>query len=76
MSARPTPLNILLVSDNDRGSLNSEFYARQDIGGGWGVKYALNFAFTEYTATQRLRKNNDRFRHKALLPSFGLTKDF
>lgn len=76
VSARPTPLNLLLVSDNDKGSLNSEFYARQDIGGSWGLKYALNFAFSEYTTTQRLRKDNDRFRHKSLLPSIGLTKDF
>ncbi|MBY0517275.1 MAG: hypothetical protein K2P81_10220 [Bacteriovoracaceae bacterium] len=76
VSARPTPLNLLLISDNDHGSLNSEFYARQDIGGGWGLKYALNFVFSEYTTTQRLRKNNDRFRHKALLPSFGVTRDF
>lgn len=76
VNARPTPLNLLLISDNDRGSLNSEFYARRNLGGGWGLKLAANFAFTEYTADQRLRKGNDRFRHKSLLPSLGITRDF
>ena len=76
VSARPTPFNVLLISDNDRGSLNSEFYALRNLGGGWGLKLAANFAFTEYTTTKRLRKNNDRFRRKSLLPSLGLTRDF
>ncbi len=76
VSARPTPFNLLLISDNDRGSLNSEFYALRNLGGGWGLKIAANFAFTEYTTTSRLRKNNDRFRRKTLLPSLGITRDF
>lgn len=76
VSARPTPFNLLLVSENDRGSLNSEFYVRRNLGNNWGLKIAANFAFTEYTTTKKLRKNNDRFRHKSLLPSIGLTRDF
>lgn len=76
VSARPTPVNLLLISDNDRGSLNSEFYALRHLGDGWGLKIAANFAFTEYTTSQRLRKDNDRFRKKTLLPSLGITKDF
>ncbi len=27
-NAKPTSLNILLVSDNDRGTINSEFFTR------------------------------------------------
>lgn len=76
VSARPTPFNLLLISENDRGSLNSEFYAIRNLGNGWGLKIAANFAFTEYTTTQKLRKNNDRFRRKSLLPSLGVTRDF
>lgn len=76
VSARPTPFNLLLISENDRGSLNSEFYVHRNLGQGWGLKFAANFAFTEYTTTQRLRNNNDRFRRKSLLPSLGLTKNF
>ncbi len=75
-SARPTPVNLLLISENDRGSLNSEFYVRRNLGNNWGLKLAANFAFTEFTTTRRLRKDNDRFRHKSLLPSIGLTRDF
>jgi hypothetical protein len=76
VSARPTPFNLLLVSENDRGSLNSEFYAVRNLGSGWGLKLAANFSFTEYTTKTKLRKNNDRFRRKTLLPSIGLTRDF
>lgn len=76
VSARPTPFNLLLISENDRGSLNSEVYALKNLGAGWGLKLAANFSFTEYTTTKKLRKNNDRFRRKTLLPSIGLTRDF
>lgn len=76
VSARPTPFNLLLVSENDRGSLNSEFYALKNLGSGWGLKLAANFSFTEYTTTSKLRKSNDRFRRKTLLPSIGITRDF
>jgi hypothetical protein len=76
-SAKPTPFNLLLVSDNDLGSLNSEFYARYFFNNNWGIKAALQFLFTEYkteTPVQQLPESNDRFRKKSLLVSIGITR--
>lgn len=76
VSARPTPFNLLLGDDNDRGSLNSELYVHYNFEGGWGAKFGVVHAFTEYTTTQKLRNNNDRFRRKNYLPTLGLTRIF
>jgi hypothetical protein len=76
VSARPSPFNLLLISDNDIGSLNSEFFVKKKLKDGWSLKFGANFAFTEYTTTQKLRNNNDRFRHKSLLPTIGFIRDF
>lgn len=76
VSARPSQFNLLLGDDNDRGSLNSEFYVTRALAGGWAVKLGLIHAFTEYRTSQRLRKDNDRFRRKNYLPSLGISKIF
>lgn len=76
VNARPTEFNLLLGDDNDRGSLNSEFYVTRALAGGWAVKLGLIHAFTEYKTNQRLRKDNDRFRRKNYLPSLGISKIF
>jgi len=78
-TSSPTPFNVLLISDNDRGSLNSEFYAKYHINDRWGVKLAAQFLFVEYTTdkkVQTLPQENDRFRYKSLLPSIGITYKF
>jgi len=77
--AKPSAFNILLISDNDRGSLNSEFYAIYSLKNNWGIKAAAQFHFTEYTTTtevQQFPEPNDRFRNKALLFAFGVTRKF
>ncbi len=74
--AEPTPFNLLLISDNDRGSLNSEFYGRYRINKIWNVKMGIQFLFTEYTTVTKVQedpKPNDRFRNKALLFAAGVT---
>ncbi|HYC83926.1 MAG TPA: hypothetical protein VEB86_01835, partial [Chryseosolibacter sp.] len=74
--ASPTPWNILLISDNDRGSLNSEFYARYTISPVLAIKAGAQFLFTEYTTEAPVQQEpmaNDRFRNKALLFALGLT---
>ena len=74
--ASPTPFNILLVSDNDRGSLNSEFYVRYFLNDRWGIKGGVQFLFTEYTPTSKVQtqpEENDRFRRKSLMFSLGIT---
>lgn len=78
-SAKPTSINILLVGNNDKGSLNSEFYVRYFVKEKLGVKLAYQHLFTEYTTdttVQQLPEANDRFRNKANLFSLGLTKQF
>lgn len=74
-SASPTPFNILLVSDNDRGTLNSEFYAHYFLNKKWGIKLGAQFLFTEYTTqtqVQQFPQANDRFRNKPLLLCVGV----
>jgi len=75
-NAVPTTFNLLLVSDNDRGSLNSEFYTRYSLNELWAVKLGAQFLFTEYTTStkvQQLPEQNDRFRNKSLLVCLGIS---
>ena len=75
-NAKPTSFNILLISDNDRGSLNSELYGKYYWNEKWGVKLAAQFLFTEYTTdteVQQFPEPNDRFRNKSLLIAAGIS---
>ena len=74
VSADPSPFNLLLVSDNDKGSLNSEFFGRYLINDKWGIKGGIQFHFTEYTTDteiQQAPEPNDRFRNKSLMFMVG-----
>ena len=76
IKAKPTSFNILLVSDNDRGSLNSELYLKYFFHEKWAIKTSLQFLFTEYTTetkVQQYPEENDRFRNKSLMFSIGLS---
>ena len=76
---KPTAFNILLISDNDKGSLNSEFYARYFFNEQWGVKAGSQFLFTEYTTeteVQQFPEPNDRFRNKSLMIAVGVSRKF
>jgi long-subunit fatty acid transport protein len=78
-TAKPTSFNVLLIGNNDRGSLNSEFHARYFLKEKLAVKIAYQYLFTEYTTNtlvQQAPKPNDRFRNKASLFSLGITKLF
>lgn len=72
-TAKPTSFNLLLVSDNDLGSLNSELYGRYWLKDNIGLRFGASFQFTEYTTTQKLTFENDRFRNKALMPFVGIS---
>jgi hypothetical protein len=66
----PTRFNLLLTSDNDIGSLNSEFYFRYGITKKIGVRAGYTFLFSEYRTDRELSFNNgqvvnDRYRNKA-----------
>ena len=74
--ASPTAFNVLLISDNDRGSLNSELYFKYLYTNKWAIKTAAQFLFTEYTTetkVQQFPSPNDRFRNKSLLLAVGIS---
>lgn len=74
-TAKPTSFNALLISDNDRGSLNSELFAKYKLNDRWSVKAGAQFLFTEYTTeteVQQYPEPNDRFRRKSLLLGLGI----
>ncbi|MBK8608738.1 MAG: hypothetical protein IPL84_01970 [Chitinophagaceae bacterium] len=75
VTAKPTPFNVLLISDNDRGSLNSELFVRYKWNDSWGVKLGFQFLFMEYTTNGEVQTTpggdkNDRFRKK--MPGVGI----
>ena len=72
-TAKPTTANVLLTSDNDIGSLNSELYLRYWLSPKWAIRGGLTFAFSEYTTSRKLVLDNDRFRAKILMPMIGIT---
>jgi len=74
-TASPTEFNLLRISDNDLGTLNSELYGKYLLNEKWGLKLAIQFLFTEYTTdsqVQQVPEPNDRFRDKSLLFSTGV----
>jgi hypothetical protein len=77
--ASVTSFNVLLISDNDRGSLNSEFYVRYNLKEDWSLKGGAQFVFIEYTTdtdVQQFPEPNDRFRLKSLLFAVGISRKF
>ncbi|MEO6251899.1 MAG: hypothetical protein ABIO79_01225 [Ferruginibacter sp.] len=78
VTAKPTPFNLLLISDNDQGSLNSELFARYKWNDSWGVKLGFQFLFAEYTTDSKVQTTpggdkNDRFRKKMTGIAMGVT---
>lgn len=77
INAKPTKINLLLTSDNDIGSLNSEFYVRFWFHKKWAIRGGYTFYFSEYTTDKKLsfdkgRVQNDRYRLKSGLFLVGL----
>jgi hypothetical protein len=78
VAGSPTRFNVLLTSDNDIGSLNSEFYIQLMIGDRIGFRTGYTFLFSEYTTVRNLsfdqgRINNDRYRYKAGMILLGFS---
>lgn len=74
----PTRLNVLLTSDNDIGSLNSEFFVRYWLKNKFGLKAGFTFLFSEYQLDTKLsfdngRISNDRYRYKSSMAALGIT---
>jgi long-subunit fatty acid transport protein len=79
VSSQPTPFNILLVGYNDRGMLNSEFFARYFFNDRWAIKVAYQHLFTEYTTGTKIQQQpeaNDRFRNTSDMFSIGVSRVF
>lgn len=79
VNAKPTGFNLLLVGNNDKGSLNSQLYLQYRVGKKWGIKAAYQYLFTEYTTdieVQTAPEANDRFRNKASMAFIGVTYKF
>lgn len=71
--AKPTSFNLLLISDNDIGSLNSEIKIKYFLKPNWALNFGGTFIFAEYTTTNKLFKENDRFRQKSFMPMIGVS---
>jgi len=75
-AGKPTVGNFLLVGDNDRGSLNSNFSVRYSVNEQWQVQAGLSYLFTEYSTTNTLTDENNRFRNKSGLAMVGVRYNF
>ena len=79
VSAKPTSFNLLLISDSDKGSLNSEWYASFWVAPKLAVKLGYEFLFSEYTTDSKIQKlpnlneTNDRFRFKSAMIMLGVS---
>lgn len=74
--SNPTSFNVLLIGNNDRGTLNSELYVKYRLNDRWSVKGGLQHLFTEYTTVTKVQQYpepNDRFRNKSYLFSIGVS---
>lgn len=77
--AKPTSPNVLLVGDNDRGSLNSHFYGRYKLNEKIGLNVAYQYLFNELTTNtkvQTIPEANDRFRTKSSQIYVGVSYHF
>jgi len=79
VTAKPTPFNLLLISDSDIGSLNSEWYVSFWATPKLAVKVGYQFLFSEYTTDTKiqqllnLNEANDRFRYKSSMIMLGIS---
>jgi hypothetical protein len=72
--AKPTSLNVLLIGDNDIGTLNSEFYLVYHATEKLGLKLGLSYLFTEYSTDRKYVSgiDNDRYRNKSMGGALGV----
>ncbi len=71
-TAKLSPLNVLLVGDNDKGSLNSEFYVRYWLTEKIALRGGASFIFSEYTTDKPIAFDNSRFRNKSFQPMLAI----
>lgn len=79
VSASPTTFNVLLIDNNDRGSLSSYIYGSYKVTNKVGIKLAYQHLFNELTTTttvQTVPEANDRFRIKSNLAYVAIQYHF
>ncbi len=75
VNASPSTFNLLLVGENDLGSLNSEFYVTYSLNEKLALKAGVQHIFMEYTTDtkiQQLPEPNDRFRITPTVACIGV----
>lgn len=72
-TAKPTSANVLLVGDNDIGSLNSEFFVKYNFTESLGARLGMSMFFSEYTTQLSGFDGNKRFRNKLSYPFVALS---
>ncbi|MEM6298519.1 MAG: hypothetical protein AAF740_07515 [Bacteroidota bacterium] len=75
-NGQPTSFNLLLVGDNDIGTLNSEFWIGYKVSSKVMIRGVFSYLFTEYTTNGQYQDNNDRFRYKASQGAIGVNYVF
>ncbi len=72
--AKPSNGNVLLVGDNDLGSLNSQFYVRYRFNAHWSATLSAGIMHTEVLTENKVQNingiSNDRFRNEVM--NFGV----
>lgn len=71
--ATPTEFNLLLVGNNDKGQLSSEFWFGYNINEKLLIRGGYNYFFAEYKTLSNKQNGNDRYRHKASMFFLSLT---
>ena len=73
-NADPTIVNVLLVGDNDLGSLNSTLSLTYNPTQRIGIDLGAGLVFTEYTTDQEIgTTKNTRFRNKSMMGYLGVS---
>jgi hypothetical protein len=70
----PSPFNLLLIGDNDLGSLNSTLSLTYNPTKRIGIDLGAGLVFTEYTTNDKIGYDgNDRFRNKNMMGYLGIS---
>jgi hypothetical protein len=71
--ANPSVLNLLLIGDSDKGSLNSEIFVRYWVSDRMAIRVGGSYQFLEYSTDKNLTFENERFRIKTFMPFAAIT---
>lgn len=76
MRSVPTMFNVALLGASNRGSLNTEVFARYWLSKTLGLRVGMSHQVSEYTTDKAIAFGNNRFRYEALMPFAGFSIRF